>query len=130
MYVKCIFTSFCLQAVKMFMWTACKCHGLSGSCTLKTCWRKMPSFRDVGKRLKDKFDGAIQVESSNDGKRLVTTDPTIKQPTTQDIVYSEQSPSFCRRNRKVGSMGTRGRLCDPESMGVGGCDLLCCSRGT
>lgn len=43
------------------MRTDCKCHGLSGSCTLRTCWRKMPSLRDVGNRLKEKFDGAAKV---------------------------------------------------------------------
>ncbi|KAK3083226.1 hypothetical protein FSP39_017256 [Pinctada imbricata] len=117
------------QAVKEFMRTVCKCHGLSGSCTLETCWRKMPIFRNVGTMLKEKFDGAIQVQSSNDGKRLETVHPTIKPPSVQDIVYSETSPNFCRRNKKVGSMGTKGRLCDPTSIGVGGCDLLCCNRG-
>ncbi len=39
----------------------CKCHGLSGSCELKTCWESMPSFREVGDIIKDKFDGATEV---------------------------------------------------------------------
>lgn len=49
------------KAVKNFMRTECKCHGLSGSCTLRTCWRKLPLFRDVATRLKEKFDGAAKV---------------------------------------------------------------------
>ncbi|XP_063411834.1 protein Wnt-6-like [Mytilus trossulus] len=115
--------------VKNHMRTECKCHGLSGSCTLKTCWRKMPIFRHVGIILKQKFDGAIQVQSSNDGKRLETVLDTLKPPAKADIVYSEKSPLFCKRNRKIGSLGTKGRECIPDSMGVGGCDLLCCQRG-
>lgn len=111
------------------MRTECKCHGLSGSCTLKTCWRKMPVFRDVGLRLKDKFDGASKVMGSNDGKRLIPVGETIKPPSKQDLIYSEQSPDFCRASRRNGSLGTHGRECDPKSMGVGGCDILCCNRG-
>lgn len=125
-FIVCLFM---LQTVKNHMRTECKCHGLSGSCTLKTCWRKMPIFRHVGIILKQKFDGAIQVQSSNDGKRLETVLDTLKPPAKADIVYSEKSPLFCKRNRKIGSLGTKGRECIPDSMGVGGCDLLCCQRG-
>lgn len=43
----------------------CKCHGMSGSCTVKTCWMRLPSFRVVGDNLKDRFDGASRVMVSN-----------------------------------------------------------------
>lgn len=107
----------------------CKCHGLSGSCTLKTCWMKIPSFREVGNRLKERFDGSIKVIISNDGKYILPEGSTIKPPSEEDLVYSDPSPDFCKKNPKVGSLGTKGRECDPDSMGVGGCDLLCCNRG-
>ena len=107
----------------------CKCHGLSGSCTLKTCWRKMPIFREVGGVIKRKFDGASKVKGSNDGKTLVPEGKTIKPPMEDDLIYSEESPNFCLRNKRLGSLGTRGRECDPKSDRVGGCDLLCCGRG-
>ena len=107
----------------------CKCHGLSGSCALKTCWMKMPTFRQVGNRLKEQFDGAIRVIISNDGKNIIPEGKTIKPPSEHDLVYSDNSPNFCKKNRKVGSLGTHDRECDPDSEGVGGCDLLCCNRG-
>ena len=43
----------------------CKCHGMSGSCTLKTCWVRLPPFRAVGSALKDRFDGASKVLQGN-----------------------------------------------------------------
>lgn len=107
----------------------CKCHGLSGSCTLKTCWQKVPNFRDVGERLKRQFDGAIKVIPGNDGKSVLPAISTIKPPGTEDLLYFEESPDFCLRNKKTGSLGTVGRECDASSMGVEGCDLLCCGRG-
>ena len=39
----------------------CKCHGMSGSCTIKTCWMKLALFRYMGAKLKDRFDGATEV---------------------------------------------------------------------
>lgn len=41
----------------------CKCHGMSGSCTMKTCWMKLSSFKVIGDRLKEKFDGASKVDA-------------------------------------------------------------------
>lgn len=112
------------------MRTECKCHGLSGSCTLKTCWRKMPIFREVGNRLKEKFNGAARVMAGNDGLSLIPAEgKTIKPPGELDLIYSETSPDFCERMKETGSLGTHGRECNNTSIDVGGCDLLCCRRG-
>lgn len=39
----------------------CKCHGLSGFCHLKICWRALPPFAKVGSVLKQRFDKAKKV---------------------------------------------------------------------
>lgn len=107
----------------------CKCHGLSGSCTMKTCWMRLPKFADVAQRLKDRFDGASKVIASNDGNGFIPEGKTIKPPGRQDLVYTDESPDFCKLNMKTGSQGTQGRECNITSEDVDGCDLLCCSRG-
>ncbi|XP_052894531.1 protein Wnt-1 [Anopheles moucheti] len=116
-------------AVKQFMRMECKCHGLSGSCTTKTCWMKLPPFSEVGARLKEHFDGATKVIASNDGHSFMPDDATIKKPTKGDLVYTEDSDDFCEPNAKTGSLGTHGRECNITSSGVDGCSLMCCKRG-
>ncbi|XP_055296358.1 protein Wnt-1-like isoform X2 [Sitodiplosis mosellana] len=116
-------------AVKNLMRVECKCHGLSGSCTIKTCWMKMAPFRDIGSRLKERFDGAAKVIARNDGHSFMPEIPSIKQPTRHDLVYTEDSSDFCRFNAKTGSLGTIGRECNSTSAAIDGCDLLCCNRG-
>lgn len=111
------------------MRTECKCHGLSGSCALRTCWKKMPPFREVGDRLLERFNGAFKVMGGNDGKTLIPVGRNIKPPDRQDLIYSADSPDFCIANRKTGSLGTRGRVCNSTAMDMSGCDLLCCGRG-
>ncbi|CAH1389428.1 unnamed protein product [Nezara viridula] len=119
----------------------CKCHGMSGSCTVKTCWMKLPTFREVGDNLKDRFDGASRVMVSNAGSlrptgkksrynfQLKPYNPEHKPPGTKDLVYLEPSPGFCERNPRLGIQGTHGRQCNDTSIGVDGCDLMCCGRG-
>lgn len=142
---------FLSQHVQTEMRQECKCHGMSGSCTVKTCWMRLPSFRSVGDALKDRFDGASRVMLHNsDGDavaqrndaapaRILRRDryrfqlrphnPDHKTPGAKDLVYLEPSPGFCDRNPRLGISGTHGRACNDTSIGVDGCDLMCCGRG-
>lgn len=158
----------------------CKCHGMSGSCTIKTCWMRLPNFRMVGDNLKDRFDGASRVMVGNAGGlrrlrrkenqqnkhydngqqqqqqqqlqleaegnesngnrgrggrngrygfHLKPYNPELKTPGDRDLVYLEPSPNFCDTNSRLGVLGTHGRTCNESSIGVDGCDLMCCGRG-
>lgn len=131
---------------------------MSGSCTVKTCWMRLPSFRVVGDNLKDRFDGASRVMVTNSdrsrargshnsasnsvhqhrdglGRRqryniqLRPYNPEHKPPGPKDLVYMDQSPGFCEKNPTLGILGTHGRQCNDTSLGVDGCDLMCCGRG-
>ncbi|CAL1528201.1 unnamed protein product [Lymnaea stagnalis] len=107
----------------------CKCHGVSGDCSVKICWRKMRSFRDIGAALKQKFDGASYVRWDKSRKRLKRITDKQKRPTKRDLVYLAESPDFCEFNPDYGSLGTRGRQCNKTSYGLDGCTLMCCGRG-
>ncbi|KAK3599590.1 hypothetical protein CHS0354_035831 [Potamilus streckersoni] len=109
----------------------CKCHGVSGSCELKTCWRSMTTFREVGNILKEKFDGATEVRllKKKSSQALVPVNPQFKHHTDSDLVYLVASPDFCEPDSKTGSLGTAGRVCNKTSKAIDGCDLMCCGRG-
>lgn len=120
-------------AVRNNMKLECKCHGLSKACTVKTCWKRIPDFGLVGTKLKEKFDGASKVAIKRNKQGLTTTftakDTRHKAPTHADLIYYEESPKFCTKNPRVGSLGTVGRVCNETSMGTDGCALMCCGRG-
>eukprot|EP00069_Balaena_mysticetus_P022540 bmy_03331T0 len=123
------------QAIASHMHLKCKCHGLSGSCEVKTCWWSQPDFRAIGDFLKDKYDSASEmvVEKHRESRGWVETlrprYTYFKVPTERDLVYYEASPNFCEPNPETGSFGTRDRTCNVSSHGIDGCDLLCCGRG-
>lgn len=50
-----------MQVVKELVHRECKCHGVSGSCAVRTCWRALPPFAAVGAALRDKYRRARHV---------------------------------------------------------------------
>ncbi|KFQ37306.1 Protein Wnt-2, partial [Merops nubicus] len=117
------------KAVKRFLKQECKCHGVSGSCTLRTCWLAMADFRKTGDYLWKKYNGAIQVVMNQDGTGFTVANKRFKKPTKNDLVYFESSPDYCIRDRDVGSLGTAGRVCNQTSRGMDSCEVMCCGRG-
>lgn len=92
-----------LQAVKKFMKLACKCHGVSGACTIRTCWQAMQPFRRVGEYLKRKYNGATHVMIDQGGSGIVVANHHFKKPTRKDLVYMEASPDYCVRDLSIGT---------------------------
>lgn len=117
------------RAVKKFMKLACKCHGVSGACTIRTCWQAMQPFRRVGEYLKRKYNGATHVMIDQGGSGIVVANHHFKKPTRKDLVYMEASPDYCVQDLSIGSLGTAGRECNKASLGTDGCDIMCCGRG-
>lgn len=114
----------------------CKCHGISGSCSMKTCWTTLPAFRAIGTRLKEKFTKAklvVPLHGSRARKpkflHLKRLRSLHKKPRKADLVYLKRSPSYCERDARTGSVGTRGRSCNKTMSSHNSCDLMCCGRG-
>lgn len=61
----CVFHTACwcymAQVFSERIGTDCKCHGVSGSCTLKTCWTTLPRFRELGAIFMRKYEMAREV---------------------------------------------------------------------
>ena len=87
-------------------------------------------FREVGLLLREKFDGATEVEQKRIGSRrqLVPRNEQFKHHTDEDLVYLEPSPDFCDYDPRLGSLGTFGRRCNKNAKGIDGCELMCCGR--
>lgn len=47
----------------MLLRTECKCHGVSGSCAMRTCWKNLPSFHTVGNIMMRKYRKAKMVQA-------------------------------------------------------------------
>ncbi|XP_070763359.1 protein Wnt-2 isoform X1 [Enoplosus armatus] len=117
------------KAVKRFMTLECKCHGVSGSCSVRTCWLAMADFRRTGDHLRKRYNGAVQVAVNQYGTGFTAAHTHFKRPSKNDLVYFEDSPDYCIRDHESGSTGTGGRLCNRTSRGVDGCEVMCCGRG-
>ncbi|KAL7645149.1 UNVERIFIED_CONTAM: hypothetical protein RMT77_003527 [Armadillidium vulgare] len=139
--------------VKSSMRLKCKCHGMSGSCTVKSCWWRLSSFRRIGTTLKGHFDGASEVVGTkeifsrqNDRRRstrrnrksrrrkkvktaFLPSNAELKFPSKRDLIYYKPSPNFCIKDKRLGISGTTGRTCNVTSKGLDGCELMCCGRG-
>ncbi|XP_005402359.1 PREDICTED: protein Wnt-9b [Chinchilla lanigera] len=121
-----------IKAVKSGLRTTCKCHGVSGSCAVRTCWKQLSPFRETGQVLKLRYDSAVKVSSAtNEALGHLELWAPAKPggpakglaPRPGDLVYMEDSPSFCRPSKY--SPGTAGRVCSREAS----CSSLCCGRG-
>ena len=114
----------------------CKCHGTSGSCSLKTCWKTLGPFNSIGNHIVRQYDHAVQVAMDNHNRQADTPLRVVsrffisnRQPERFDLVFYERSPEYCVRNKNEGSLGTKGRKCKRESQGTDSCLHLCCGRG-
>ncbi|XP_058062878.1 protein Wnt-2 isoform X2 [Anopheles bellator] len=140
-----MFASSDLEIVKLLLRTECKCHGVSGSCAMKTCWKNLPSFHAIGSIMMKKYRLAKLVyvipSTNHSARRLAqkrkrqipqnekNRESGSPSPKRTELVYLQASPNYCERNISIGVPGTVGRTCNRTSNNEDRCDLLCCGRG-
>ncbi|CAG2175619.1 unnamed protein product, partial [Oppiella nova] len=135
------------KCVKDLLISRCKCHGVSGSCTARTCWHVLPAFHTVGDRLVMKYNSARRVavhyphrkgrsrkhrHYALKVRRITVNDRRSHRqftPKPRDLVYFDKSVNYCDKNPLMDSTGTQGRACNKSSDGDGSCESMCCGRG-
>jgi len=96
------------------MTTQCKCHGVSGSCTVKTCWRALADVRTVARRIYHGYVRAVEVHSrrprgSNQRRLLPVAHTGRTNFSDDDLLFYTQSPDYCHPEPLLGSPGTTNR---------------------
>ena len=75
---------------------------MSGSCSLRVCWRRLPPFRAAGAALAQLHEGAalmrLAQRSGRRISRLKPARPELKRPNKTELVYLEDSPDYCEKN--------------------------------
>ncbi|KAL3084317.1 hypothetical protein niasHT_035143 [Heterodera trifolii] len=115
------------QIAEQSLYKKCKCHGMSSSCDVKTCWYTLPPFEQIAETLRQRYDGARPMPWMNNSKRRWKSAEEARG--WQNLVYLSNSPNYCEQNVAEGSLGTRGRVCNISSFGSDSCESLCCGRG-
>ena len=123
--------SFYLQVVHDNIVEVCKCHGLSGGCTLRKCTKTLPSLREVSSLLVvEKYNKARRVIPSRDSMNFIPYDSSEVAVKPGDLIYLDKSPDFCFRDISIGSPGVTGLECDGHvRRGSNSCSSRCCDRG-
>ncbi|XP_050540262.1 protein Wnt-1-like [Daktulosphaira vitifoliae] len=117
------------RIIRSSMQKVCKCHGMSGSCSVRICWMRLSSFRDIGDTLMVRYEGASHVRLGEKKRKKIKKLRPIrmdrKMPNKTELVYLDSSPDYCEHNESMSLMGTYDRVCQ----GLDGCRHLCCHRG-
>jgi len=102
-----------LQLVGNSLAPTCKCHGVSGSCSIKTCWKALPDVRQFGLALQKRYATALEIRARRDRRsrerRLVAVQRSRRSVADDELVYYTISPDYCLPDSSLGSVGTRGR---------------------
>lgn len=104
----------------------CKCIGVSASCSVKVCKVKVVSFNGIVAQLKKQYESSCKVSVRTSNLQPHCNIPVV---TNTTLVHVVSSPDYCHKDVARGSVGVRGRFCNPLSNGQDNCNKICCGRG-
>uniref|UniRef100_A0A0A9XBW0 Protein Wnt n=1 Tax=Lygus hesperus TaxID=30085 RepID=A0A0A9XBW0_LYGHE len=99
-----------LKVLRLCTGKSCKCHGFSGSCSMKSCWDTLPAFSVIAHRVRMKYLTAEKIKPSNRPRRALGH-------LEDDISVLDDSDDFCTN--------VPNRRCRDVSH----CRRFCCDRG-
>ncbi|KAL7062001.1 hypothetical protein AAHC03_01768 [Spirometra sp. Aus1] len=114
---------------------SCKCHGVSGSCAQKVCFRQLQRIDTpaIKTAIRQRYLTAQKVSRVAQGRLLASifreTEFVDEFVELDNLVFTEHSPDYCLPDPQRGSVGTVGRYCDLNVTGDGSCMNMCCGRG-
>lgn len=123
----------------------CKCHGVSGTCSTKTCNNKIDKFGTVAKNLVNSYKHAKrvrlnprthQLEDRKNKRRVYVTARGEIMNVSADrneivrLVYTRRPTDWCKLDDK-GRYFNAGRTCrdDVSESEETSCEKLCCGHG-
>ena len=106
------------------------CHGVSSGCTLQTCHLELDTFGVIAQRLFNIYKESCRVNSNGKfGDDHAYESECGRSLDESNLIYFTDSPDYCIRNPLKGSLGVKGRACNPHIEGEGSCAKTCCGRG-
>lgn len=116
----------------------CRCHGMSGSCFMKTCWLEIPPLQRIAHRIKKLYKNATRFgsDTTNNAVRLNNRAHqafSVNLTSLESLAYIDKSPNYCKADKSANIDGTKGRICSKNiTKGVGkserdSCKNLCTS---
>uniref|UniRef100_A0A915E7W9 Protein Wnt n=1 Tax=Ditylenchus dipsaci TaxID=166011 RepID=A0A915E7W9_9BILA len=93
------------------LYRKCKCHGVSSSCDVRSCWYTLPPLEQIAERLKERYNTAHMINPHHTDEIKIDTRSMRTAPISgkQDLVYLKMSPDYCEEDVDLGSFGTRMR---------------------
>ena len=101
---------------------------MSGSCSVRTCFKKVPDIDELGEKLYKLYFVSKHVKKVS--KNLIPVESSEPALTNNELAYLEYSPNFCKANLTYGIYGTSGRQCYPDRTDQTSCSSLCCGGPT